>query len=142
MHQPPDNRGQLLGILDREGTFQTDQVDRLLEALVFGPEHHWAAKRDRFLNVVDVHPEAATNVNETGILIELGKDTNCVDDQNLGLLFRLHIRIKLTFRKLRLDLCNMRSRNVVRRDDEAIVVGQLGKDIDQQFLVGVWPAAQ
>lgn len=74
-----EHRFQLGNVTNRESPLHCHQIDGLLEALILWSKDHRATESDRFLDIVDIHTKSSTNIDETCILIELGKDADGVD---------------------------------------------------------------
>ena len=83
------------------------QVDGFLKISVLRAKYHRATEGDWLLNIVDVDPKSAADVDETCILVELGQDTYCIDNQNIGPPLRIQFRIQDGFREGGFDLGDM-----------------------------------
>ena len=126
LNEPVEDSIELYLILNGESPFEVDQIDGFLETIELGAEHHRAAEGDGLLDVVDVDPEPATDIHKTGILVELRKNPDGVDQINLvgrDLLERLANLFEVFFG------------NVVRSDDHAVIVGSLINLGDEQLLI-------
>ena len=75
---------ELLGRVDGPASSAGDDVARLLELLVFGPEDDGLAEGDGFQYIVDAHAKAAADISHVGIAVEFRKEADVVDDEDFA----------------------------------------------------------
>ena len=112
------------------------QIDGFLETGVFRTEHHGTAKGDGLLDVVDVGTETAADIDKTGVLIKLGKDSYDIENQYFAFFVGNVFRIKLVVLELSGDLLDMLHADVVRCDYHAVILGKSFQIRDEQLLIG------
>ena len=129
MDEPVEGLVELVLTPNGNGAAKLNQVDGFLEAFVFWSEYHGTAKGDWLLDVVDVDAEPTADIDKTGILVELGEDSDGVDHMNLAGTYRSE-----SF----MNLPEVFFRDVMRRNDHAVILGKPFDIRDEQLFIW-WP---